>query len=86
MAACATAVQQADGSFLIALDVTNQNLSTCPYVLESGAEFSTGSLLDLSPEQATQLATAIAALWVAAWCMRALIRTLGSSDHDQDEP
>ena len=52
MAVCARAIQQPDGTLLLALDPTAQDLSTCPYVVEDGATTAWRELGNLSIENA----------------------------------
>lgn len=78
MAACAQVVQQADGKLLLVLDPVATDLSTCPYVVQSGAELS-NSLFSLTAEDGAQLSTAIVACWVAAWCLKAIINVVKGS-------
>lgn len=78
MAACAQVVQQADGKLLLVLDPVATDLSTCPYVVQSGAELS-NSLFSLTAEDGAQLSAAIVACWVAAWGLKAIINVVKGS-------
>ena len=79
MAACAQVVQQADGKLLLVLDPVATDLSTCPYVVQSGAELS-NSLFSLTAEDGAQLSAAIVACWVAAWGLKAINVVKGSTE------
>jgi hypothetical protein len=80
MAACAQVVQQPDGRLALVLDPVATDLSTCPYVVQSGAELS-NSLFSLTAEDGAQLSGGIVACWVAAWCLKAIIQVIkGSSE------
>lgn len=81
MASCARAVQQADGSFVIVLDPTASDLSTCPYVLSSGAELA-NSLFSLTAEDGAYVSMMIVGVWAAAWGVRSVINVVkqGSSE------
>lgn len=76
------------------------NSSTaCDYVLLTPAEYeqvfhavqassgsikASGSLLDMTPEQAMPLAAAVFGVWAAAWAAKIAIRTLRGSDEKID--
>lgn len=81
MASCARAVQQADGSFVLALDPTAPDLSACPYVVSSGAELA-NSLFSLTAEDGAYVSMLIVSVWAAAWAARAVINVVkqGSSE------
>lgn len=78
MPVCARAVQQADGSYLLALDPAETNASTCAYVVSTGTESLLGSLADLSPENALVISIAAAGVWAVAWGFRLLAHMLVS--------
>jgi len=75
MAACARAVQQADGSLALVLDPTAADLSTCPYVVQSGAELA-NSLFSLTAEDGAYVSTAIISVWIAAYFIRSIIAVI----------
>lgn len=80
MPVCAQAVQQADGKLALVLDPAATDLSTCPYVVQSGAEVA-NSLFSLTAEDGAQLSVAIVSCWVAAWAIKAIIHVVrGSSE------
>jgi hypothetical protein len=78
MPICARAIQQPDGSYLLALDPAETNPATCPYVVSTGTESLLGSLADLSPENALVISIAAAGVWAIAWGFRLLAHTLFS--------
>lgn len=81
MGACARAVQQADGSLALVLDPTAQDISTCQYVVPSGAEVA-NSLMTLTAEDGSYISAAIVGCWVVAYGIRAVINVVrqGSSE------
>lgn len=80
MAACAQAIQQPDGKLVLVLDPVATDLSTCPYVVQSGAEVA-NSLFSLTAEDGAYLSTGIVACWATAWCLKAIIHVVrGSSE------
>lgn len=85
MPVCAQAIQQPDGSYLLAVNPSETNLATCPYVVESGAEYMSGPLPALSPNEALVISTAVAVLWAGAWCFRAVARSLNLGDRYEED-
>lgn len=81
MAACARAVQQADGSLVLVLDPAAPDLSACPYVVSSGAELA-NSLFSLTAEDGAYVSMIIVSVWAAAWATRSVINVVkqGSSE------
>jgi len=78
MAACAQAVQQPDGTLVLKLDPTATDLSTCPYVVQSGAEVA-NSLFSLTPKEGGLLSAGIISCWVAAYGIRSIINVIRGS-------
>lgn len=76
MAICAKTVLLTDGTPVLALDPSVTNVGTCQYVLQTGIEWVNGSLATMSPGEAAELAGYVCLLWTAAFCIRALIRTV----------
>jgi hypothetical protein len=70
MPACAQAIQQQDGTYVLTLVPSNTNLSTCAYVVETGQESQIASLLSMSPQDAGQISFAIGGLWAVCWGFR----------------
>jgi len=85
MPVCARAVQMADGTLLLALDPSAQNLSTCPYVVEDGATNAWRELGNLSADNAHVLGIAIGGIWAIAWSYRALIAALSLNQNESPE-
>lgn len=78
MAICARGVQQADGTVTLVLDPTAPDLSTCPYVVMSGAELA-NSLFSLSASDGGLLSTGIVSVWIAAYFIRSIINVIKGS-------
>jgi hypothetical protein len=78
MAVCAQAVQQPDGKLALVLDPTATDLSTCPYVVQSGAEVA-NSLFSLTAEDGAQLSAMIVSCWAAAWAIKAIVHVIRGS-------
>lgn len=85
MPVCARAIEQPDGSYLLGLDPTETNVTTCPYVVTTGAESGFASLFDLTPEEASLIAAAIALVWAIAWGFRLLGRHITHEERFNDE-
>lgn len=81
MAACAKAVQQPDGTLVLQLDPTAQDLTACAYVVESGAELS-NSFLTMSAADGATYGGEVVAVWMAAFIIRVIARVIrqGSSN------
>lgn len=80
MAACARAIQQADGSLVLELMPTATDLSTCQYVVQSGAELS-NSLFSMTAQDGALASGAVIACWVTAYAVKSIILILrGSSE------
>lgn len=86
MAVCARAVQQPDGTLLLALDPTATDLSTCPYVVQDGAMNAWHELGNLSIANAETIGLGIGVVWGVAFTFRVLIRTLSLNQHESPEP
>jgi hypothetical protein len=76
MPVCARAVQQADGTLVLALDPTTQDLSTCAYVVDDGASNAWRELGNMSIEDAHTIGVGVGAVWAVCFTFRALIRAL----------
>jgi hypothetical protein len=72
MAACAQAVQQPDGSLVLKLEPTATDLSTCQYVVQSGAELA-NSLFSMTAEDGAWVSSGIIGVWAAAYGIRSII-------------
>lgn len=78
MAVCARAVQQADGTLLLALDPTAEDLSTCPYVVDDGASNAWRELGNMSIENAQVIGVSVGAVWAVAYSFRLLIKAVST--------
>lgn len=85
MSICARAVQQPDGSLLLALDPTNPNLATCPYVVETSSMSAWTELGNLSIENAQEISVAVGVLWAVAWTFRVLAKSLSPFESSENE-
>lgn len=83
MSTCAVAVQQADGSYFLRLDPTVTDVSSCTYVVQSGADIG-GSLLMMSANDGGLYSLAIFSVWATAWAFRMLIKTLQGDTNESD--
>ncbi len=79
MPACAKAVQQPDGSLVLVLDPLATNLTSCTYVVESGAELA-NSLLNLTAQDGGLYAGGIISCWCVAYGIRSIISIIRSSE------
>jgi hypothetical protein len=84
MAVCAKAIQQADGTLLLALDPTRTDLSTCPYVVDDGASNAWRELGNMSIENAQQIGVLVGVLWAGAWGFRAIRKALSIDVTERD--
>lgn len=84
MPVCARAIQQPDGSLLLALDPTNSDLSTCPYVVDDGASNAWRELGNMSTENATVIGMAVGGVWAVAWGFKALIKAASINDSERE--
>lgn len=78
MAACARAVQQPNGTFVLELDPAATDLSACQYVVQSGAELS-NSLFSLTAEDGGYISALIVGCWAAAYGIRSVINLIRGS-------
>jgi len=78
MSVCARAIQQADGTLLLALDPTVKDLSTCAYTVEDGASNAWRELGNMSTENAIAISTAVGVLWAGAFTFRLLIQAVNT--------
>jgi hypothetical protein len=85
VAACAKLVLQSDGSYLVGVDPAITDLSTCAYVVETGGEFSLGSLMNLSPDDALVISVAVAGLWAVAWAFKQVIHAVNLNGNENVE-
>lgn len=76
MAVCARAVQQSDGTLVLALDPTAKDLSTCPYVVQDGATTAWQELGSMSIENAHAIGLSVGLVWATAFTFRLLARAI----------
>lgn len=84
MPVCAKAIQQPDGSLVLALDPMNKDLSTCPYVVDDGASNAWRELGNMSIENATVISMAVGGVWAVAWGFKALIKAASIYDTERE--
>jgi hypothetical protein len=78
MPVCAKAIQQADGTYLLALDPANTQASTCAYVVDTGSSSAWAELGSMTINDATVITGSAAAVWAIAWGIRLLAQFLNS--------
>jgi hypothetical protein len=78
VAQCVKAVQNPDGSLYLTPAPEVQDLSTCQYVLQSGAEVA-NSLFSLTAADGAELSFAIIGVWLAAFVVRSIIEVIKGS-------
>jgi hypothetical protein len=84
MTVCARAIQQPDGTLVLALDPATQDLSTCPYVVDDGASNAWRELGNMSIENATVIGMAVGGVWAVAWGFKALIKAVSIYDSERE--
>jgi hypothetical protein len=84
MPVCAKAIQQPDGSLVLALDPARQDLSTCPYVVDDGASNAWRELGNMSIENASVIGVAVGGVWGVAWAFKALIKAASINDSERE--
>lgn len=85
MPVCARAIQQPDGTLLLALDPTTPDLSTCAYVVEDGASNAWRELGNMSIENANTIGLSVGAVWAIAFSFRVLVQALNLRTSERDE-
>lgn len=80
MPVCARAIEQADGSFLLALDPANTSPATCAYVVDTGSESAWAELGSMTIEEASYITGLVALLWAGAWGIRLVLMAFQTSD------
>jgi hypothetical protein len=83
MTTCAVAVQQPDGAYVLQLAPSITDVSTCSYVVQSGADVA-GSLLMMSAKDGATYSVAIVAMWSGAWIFKMLIKTLKGDSNESE--
>lgn len=85
MAICVSAATNPDGSLQLMPDTSKTDLSTCSYVLQSGAEVAESSLANLTPAQGLEISVAICGVWALAWGIKQVANTLKGNEHVESE-
>lgn len=85
MAVCAKAIQQPDGTFLLALDPAVTDPATCAYVVATGGEEAYGSLLSLTTDQALTIGAAVWVLWGTVWGFKQVARAFFNPNEREDD-
>lgn len=85
MAVCAHAVQQQDGSYLLAIDPAVTDPAQCAYVVQTGGEEALGSLLSLTTDQALTIGAAVWALWGTVWGIKQVARAVFNPNEREDD-
>lgn len=79
MATCAVAVQQADGTLLLALSPTTKDLSTCPYLVEDGTSNAWRELGNMSVADAQVIGASVGVVWAIAWGFKAIRKSISTT-------
>lgn len=82
MPVCARAVQQPDGTLVLALDPTVQDLSTCAYVVDDGASNAWRELGNMSIQDAETIGIGVSIVWAIAWGFRAIRTAVHEASSD----
>jgi hypothetical protein len=77
---CAKPLQQADGSVALVLDQTATDLTTCPYVVETGAELG-NSVISFTASDGAMLSSGVVACWLAAYGVRVVLNVIRGSEN-----
>ena len=85
MGVCAKAVQQPDGTLLLALDPAVTDTSTCAYVVETGASNVWTELGNMSMQNAQEISAYVGFLWAIAWGLRAIRDAISLNEGNRDE-
>lgn len=82
MSTCAVAVQQTDGSYFLKLDPSITDVSTCTYVVQSGADIG-NSLFSMSAEDGGLISVGIISCWSVAFGIKAVISVIKGSGSNE---
>lgn len=81
MAACVAAIQSTPGGpYILQLDPSHADLSTCSYLVEDGTSNGWRELGNLSMDQATQIGITIGLVWAGAWGIKQIVRAIRTTD------
>jgi hypothetical protein len=84
MSVCAKAIQQQDGSLLLALDPTITDTSTCAYVVDTGASNAWRELGNMSIGDAQVIAAYVGGVWAIAWGLKAIRKSISTYEASND--
>lgn len=84
MGVCAKAIQQPDGTLLLALDPSITDTSTCAYVVETGASNAWRELGNMSISDAQVISAYAAGVWAIAWGFRQIRKSIPSYEGPND--
>jgi hypothetical protein len=76
MSVCARAVQQPDGTLVLALAPTVTDLSTCPYLVEDGASNAWRELGNMSIENAHQIGMTFGLCLAVVWGFKIIRKSI----------
>lgn len=85
MAVCAKAVQQPDGSYLLALDPAVTDVSACAYVVQSGTDSAWQDLANMSISDAQVIGAYVGGVWAIAWGFKAIAKSFLTSQGNENE-
>jgi hypothetical protein len=84
MGVCAKAVRQDDGTLLLALDPSVADISTCAYVVDSGASNAWRELGNMSIRDAELISLNVGWVWAVAWGWKAISRAISIKYEDKE--
>lgn len=83
MAQCVILQLVEDGSYKL-IPQSSQDLNSCAYVIQSGAEVG-NSIVNLSPSEGLQIGAYVCGLWALAWGFRQISNVLKIGDSDEQD-
>ena len=83
MGVCARAVQQPDGTLLLALDPSVTDTSTCAYVVETGASNAWSELGNMSIENAELISAYVGCVLAVAYGMKAIRKSISLNEEKE---
>lgn len=81
MPVCVRAIQQADGTALLALDPLATELTACIYVVESGAELG-NTMFSMTAQDGGVYSGLIIGCWVIAFTVRTIVHIIKGSENE----
>lgn len=85
MPVCARAIQQPDGTLLLALDPAAPDLSACPYVVETGSANAWQELGNLSLVNASEISAYVGLVWAIAWGIKTIAKSFFYTNGNENE-